>query len=73
VPRIGPPKDDYVEVVPLVKDSRWYAWYFDCVNWKCVECGCVNFGRNKYCPYCKIRLKKETLRPKDYVEAPYEG
>ena len=60
------------EAAETSKWSDWELWtwycerierYLDCPSWKCPECGCVNFGRNAFCPYCKQRLGKLTTRP----------
>lgn len=75
MPTIGIPKsgeeveDPGLNTTPFSDSEMWeyhckrIRAYLDCPSWKCPECGCVNFGRNKYCPYCKDRLKKITNRP----------
>lgn len=54
-------KDDYVR------------WRLDCPNWVCAVCRATNFGRNKYCAYCKLTNRVTTLRPASYVENVYAG
>lgn len=56
--------------VPNAEKDRWRAWYINCSNWRCPECGTNMFGRCMWCAYCKFRLHKDTPRPASYVEPP---
>ena len=58
-------KEDEPELTPeqIFWRSRRVHLFLNVKSWKCDECGAVNFGRNKQCVYCKIRLGKITPRP----------
>jgi len=46
----------------------YIRWRINVPPWKCPKCGCVVFGRAKYCGYCKMQLNTHTARPDWYVE-----
>ncbi len=64
------PEESNPRVVSKAEHNR-ITRFLDVPNWKCPECGAINFGRNKKCAYCFGRYQgKITLRPSDYVEPP---
>ena len=69
----GLPESEFLEDKPDLSErqiwerNRKVAIYMNVKPWKCNECGCVNFGRNKQCVYCKIRLGKITLTSQNLI------
>jgi predicted metal-binding protein len=39
--------------------------YLSIPPWKCPKCGCMNFGRNKYCPANRNGDYCRTLKPEN--------
>ena len=68
------PRPTYTEPAKELHDGPDYdyvRWYINCPSWLCPECGHTQFGRNKFCVYCKLYRNVETLRPADYKENMY--
>lgn len=55
------PVDDRVQFTK--EQVELVVSYLNVSPWKCPKCGCMNFGRNKYCPANRNGECCRTVRP----------